>query len=238
MGVKSIVAGLATVVLLHGSAFAAPAVDSVEVIAKEWETAKKDHKPSTEECLGWVRRCEAIAADPADPEAFKALTTVMNISWTRREDELQQALENARERMLQLFANDDEKMEVFLSRYTKGDKEWAERVFRATTAPGVKASCLYSRVEKTLRQMGMSAIEDDDAHEALRTLNEIQTNYGDSTGRRGQWAKVVDGDIFQLENLRIGMRAPEIEGEDLDGVSFKLSDYRGKVVVIDFWGNW
>ena len=32
--------------------------------------------------------------------------------------------------------------------------------------------------------------------------------------------------------------APEIEGEDIDGVPFKLSDYRGKVVVLDFWGNW
>ncbi len=32
--------------------------------------------------------------------------------------------------------------------------------------------------------------------------------------------------------------APEIVGEDVDGVPFKLSDYRGKVVVLDFWGNW
>jgi cytochrome oxidase Cu insertion factor (SCO1/SenC/PrrC family) len=36
----------------------------------------------------------------------------------------------------------------------------------------------------------------------------------------------------------IGRPAPEIEGEDLDGKTFKLSDYRGKVVVLDFWGNW
>ena len=36
----------------------------------------------------------------------------------------------------------------------------------------------------------------------------------------------------------IGRPAPEIEGEDLDGNPFKLSDYRGKVVVLDFWGNW
>ena len=38
--------------------------------------------------------------------------------------------------------------------------------------------------------------------------------------------------------FEIGTQAPEIEGEDIDGVPFKLSDYRGKVVVLDFWGDW
>ena len=38
--------------------------------------------------------------------------------------------------------------------------------------------------------------------------------------------------------LNIGNTAPEIEGVDLDGVPFKLTDYRGKVVVVDFWGFW
>jgi cytochrome oxidase Cu insertion factor (SCO1/SenC/PrrC family) len=38
--------------------------------------------------------------------------------------------------------------------------------------------------------------------------------------------------------LNVGDLAPEIEGEDLDGRPFKLSDYRGKVVVLDFWGHW
>lgn len=36
----------------------------------------------------------------------------------------------------------------------------------------------------------------------------------------------------------IGELAPEIEGTDLDGVAFKLSDYRGKVVMLDFYGDW
>ena len=35
-----------------------------------------------------------------------------------------------------------------------------------------------------------------------------------------------------------GQEAPEIEGEDIDGKKFKLSEYRGKVVVLDFWGHW
>jgi cytochrome oxidase Cu insertion factor (SCO1/SenC/PrrC family) len=36
----------------------------------------------------------------------------------------------------------------------------------------------------------------------------------------------------------VGKLAPEIEGPDIDGVNFKLSDYRGQVVLLDFWGNW
>lgn len=43
---------------------------------------------------------------------------------------------------------------------------------------------------------------------------------------------------FEAERLQNGMTVPEIAGADLDGTAFKLSDYRGKVVVIDFWGDW
>ena len=39
-------------------------------------------------------------------------------------------------------------------------------------------------------------------------------------------------------DLAIGKLAPEISGVDVDGRKFKLSDYRGKVVVLDFWGDW
>ena len=35
-----------------------------------------------------------------------------------------------------------------------------------------------------------------------------------------------------------GPHAQEIMGEDIDGKKFKLSDYKGKVVVLDFWGHW
>lgn len=44
--------------------------------------------------------------------------------------------------------------------------------------------------------------------------------------------------LFELETLHFDMPALEIEAADTDGVDFKLSDYRGKVVLLDFWGNW
>ena len=42
----------------------------------------------------------------------------------------------------------------------------------------------------------------------------------------------------EVGKFSVGSVAPEIEGEDLAGTNFKLSDYRGKVVLLDFWGDW
>ena len=36
----------------------------------------------------------------------------------------------------------------------------------------------------------------------------------------------------------VGQPAPEVSGVDQDGKEFKLSDYRGKVVMLDFWASW
>jgi len=56
---------------------------------------------------------------------------------------------------------------------------------------------------------------------------------------RDHWlADKIRAPEFQRERLQVGMTAPDIAGEDLDGVAFQLSDYRGKVVVLDFWGFW
>jgi len=48
-----------------------------------------------------------------------------------------------------------------------------------------------------------------------------------------QMSKAPAGDV--PEGVTDGKRAPDIVGEDADGVQFKLSDYRGKVVLLDFW---
>jgi len=43
---------------------------------------------------------------------------------------------------------------------------------------------------------------------------------------------------FKKNNLQVGMVAPDFTHRDVEGVEFKLSDYRGKVVLLDFWGFW
>lgn len=38
--------------------------------------------------------------------------------------------------------------------------------------------------------------------------------------------------------VNVGEQAPEISGTDADGGELRLSDFRGKVVVLDFWAGW
>lgn len=44
--------------------------------------------------------------------------------------------------------------------------------------------------------------------------------------------------LFRIRHLSIGKLAPDIAGEDIAGNEFKLSDHRGKVVLLTFWGHW
>ena len=52
------------------------------------------------------------------------------------------------------------------------------------------------------------------------------------------YADWVKNRLYVMEHLKVGAVSPDIVGKDLDAVDFKLSDYRGKVVLLDFWGYW
>lgn len=85
-----------------------------------------------------------------------------------------------------------------------------------------------------------SADADDLEEEAADLYEKIVATpeYAGLRHYRGNLGKAAKGNLFELHNLAIGKTAPEIVGEDLDGNPIKLSDYRGKVVVLDFWGDW
>jgi len=75
--------------------------------------------------------------------------------------------------------------------------------------------------------------------EVRELMETVAKEYGDVKDGRGRSiGKRAEGWLFEKDHLQPGQPAPEIEGNDLSGVAFKLSDYRGKVVLLDFWGNW
>jgi len=67
------------------------------------------------------------------------------------------------------------------------------------------------------------------AREALRAV---------AKDARSRLRNEINNKIKMREELGKGRQAPDIAGVDLDGVEFKLSDYKGKVVFLDFWGDW
>lgn len=94
--------------------------------------------------------------------------------------------------------------------------------------PETKANTLYWRSYVVGRTPSSKA----ERTEACKDLA-FATEHGEARTRTS-----AEGLLFELQNLQVGMVAPDIEGEDLGGVKFKLSDYRGKVVLLDFWGDW
>lgn len=70
----------------------------------------------------------------------------------------------------------------------------------------------------------------------VKEYGDVPVNQG--TKRETTLGKQAAAALRSMIDLVVGKPAPEIEGVDLDKVPFKLSDYRGKVVLLDFWGNW
>jgi hypothetical protein len=95
---------------------------------------------------------------------------------------------------------------------------------------------LYGKeyIADLMRQDGEKVIKQVEAvfEQAAEKYGDVKLPGGDNVAERAK------AELFEIRNLRVGKQAPDIEGEDQDGKRFKLSDYRGKVVLLDFWGNW
>src|SRR5262245_21285886 len=94
-------------------------------------------------------------------------------------------------------------------------------------------SALYGNeyIADLIRQDGEKVIKEVEAvfEQASEKYGDVKLPGGDTVAERAK------AELFEIRNLRVAKQAPDIEGEDQDGKRFKLSDYRGKVVLLDFW---
>ncbi len=83
--------------------------------------------------------------------------------------------------------------------------------------------------QATLTEEDLAALdaENKELVELLKTFD------GDSSLH-----KKAQDELFILENLSPGAKVMDIVGTDLAGEEFSLSDYHGKVIFLDFWGDW
>jgi thiol-disulfide isomerase/thioredoxin len=111
---------------------------------------------------------------------------------------------------------------VYVLRMTEGDS--------AKDSPGAKALALLEKEHLKNPQMGSLIPLLGDRGEAgaalLKAIAEKNPN------------KKVQAQARKALSLMVGNLAPELVGQDLDGKKVKLSDLRGKVVVLDVWATW
>jgi thiol-disulfide isomerase/thioredoxin len=109
----------------------------------------------------------------------------------------------------------------------------------ATDPYWLRISAEYEKAEKTGGIKRLSA-------EAQQTLEIVLAKYADvptqpHRGSRKPKATLgaqASAELYELNHLVPGQIAPEISGEDLDGHPLRLSEYRGKIVVLHFWASW
>ncbi len=76
------------------------------------------------------------------------------------------------------------------------------------------------------------------AREVETLFEQAGKEYGDvRIPYEGTVAQKVKAELFELRNLLVGKETPDIEGVDQDGKRFRLSDYKGRVVLLDFWNQ-
>jgi hypothetical protein len=142
----------------------------------------------------------------------------------------------------------DDRVQSLCQRFGRSADKGGELILRIVLekntkreVQGVACLALGQLIKKRAEGIPESQVEEAKKvqKEAEQFLTRAQKDYGDvKAGYLGSVARHADGELFELLHLGKGMAVPDIEGEDLDAQKFNLSNYRGKVLLLDFWGNW
>ncbi|WP_422931850.1 TlpA family protein disulfide reductase [Singulisphaera sp. PoT] len=92
------------------------------------------------------------------------------------------------------------------------------------------AEILKTRSERS-GQFGIDRPEDL-FERVITSFGDIKNRYREKLGEHALKA------LADMKAAGVGRPAPELEGLDMDGKATKLSDFRGKVVVVSFWASW
>jgi thiol-disulfide isomerase/thioredoxin len=115
-------------------------------------------------------------------------------------------------------------------------KESSEAVVRGAAEWGLAQRRIAEAVEIDPLVVVKVAAAQQKALQHLKSLAAISepVRIGDEADLR----ELAKAKIKDMESIALGIRAPEVTGEGLNGKTITLTKFRGKVVVMIFWGAW
>jgi thiol-disulfide isomerase/thioredoxin len=207
-------------------------LDANRVYQEKWQKSEEELKA-------------LIKRHPDDPAALDGILLVTGEMRSFLDDELKE---------LVLRKRDDARMgRLSFNLCYRGGEPWAEEIVKAVAESnpsrevrGQAVFCQGFQCYDAAFPYGRSVpkeVRDPLLARARGFFTEAATKYADVKTPDGKTTVGLKAThelkrLDNLPNLKVGGIAPEIDGDDLEGRRLKLSDHRGKVVMVVFWGSW
>jgi len=205
-----------------------PAAQELADLRKEFDAAKLGR---VEKYETFKPRFEKLAdSHPGTEEALTAELWLLQQAWWLYKDRPAMNKEAGvwADRILKEFPKSERLSEIALYHYVFG-KEQKQKYF-----DWLVKNSPHRRVQAA----GLYGLATDSKDRAL--FERLANEYGAEKYRATTYGAMAKAhlNVHDPAALAIGKPAPEIEGIDHNGKPMRLSDFRGKVVVLDFWGDW
>lgn len=171
----------------------------------------------------------------SEPEARATLWLIQQTWWLRDEGKMESSSFPLAEDLVERHPRSPQ-LHLLVEYYyvfTKDQRQSLyERLLEASPHAEVKAAALFG-----LARLSPARLADGSPNPHYAKL---LGEYKDVKWRESTYGRIADAHVNPLSpaDLAEGKPVPEIEGIDHNGKPMKLSDYRGRVVLLDFWGDW
>ena len=175
--------------------------------------------------------------------------------------------DKAIEILISEYANDDRIIKnmnaITTGLPSKNTEKWLRQLVEKTENKRVQGTALFAHIDyiRSVRQVREFAKRKPDfAAQAGEAVNAYLKNYDFEQAQEERYAILTklskefagvpsgivnqtfkqraDKLLYITDKLSVGKMAMDIEGEDLDGKPMELKEFRDKVVLLFFWGDW
>jgi hypothetical protein len=128
-----------------------------------------------------------------------------------------------------MYSNDSASAKLLRTLYEKDKRDEVRGV-----ACLILAQVLKRGVDRLDAESAVKAHKESEKllEEAAEKFADVKMPFYGTVGKKAK------AELFDLRHLSVGKPAPEVKGVDQDGKTFSLADYKGKVVLLDFWSQY